>query len=288
MINEASGQTSLLFRGSHEGRLSQALVGSEELPAADHGRRLHPMARGFVPANEGYSLRANQTTFEPGRPLPFRFQILGPDGKPVTAYRLLHERELHLIVARRDLATFSHLHPDREPDGTWLVELTLPSPGPYRAFADVAPSGGPDLTLSIDLMASGEWVSQELPPPSRTEHVEDYEVELSGELAAGAHSELSFRVSRGGPLVQLEPYLGALGHLVALRPLDLTYLHVHPLEGGSSDTVSFGVGVPSPGPYRLFLQFLHGGQVHTVAFTVEADGGGRPETPAVHAGHEHG
>jgi hypothetical protein len=247
------------------------------------------MTQGFVSANELYSLRAKQTTFEPGRPLPFRFQVLGPNGRPVTAYRLLHERELHLIVVRRDLATFSHLHPDREPDGTWHVELTLPSPGPFRAFADVAPNGSPDLTLSIELMAPGQWVSQELPPPSRTEQVDDYEVELSGHLAAGAHSELSFRVSRGGPLVQLEPYLGALGHLVALRPSDLAYLHVHPLEGGSSDTVRFGVAVPSPGPYRLFLQFLHGGHVHTAAFTVEAsEGGGHPKTQAAHAEHEHG
>jgi hypothetical protein len=240
-----------------------------------------------VPAKEGYSLLAEQTTFEPGQPFPFRFQVLGPDGKPVTAYRQLHERELHLIVVRRDLATFSHLHPARAPDGTWQVELTLPSPGPYRAFADVAPNEGPDLTLSIDLTAPGDWVSQELPPPSTTEQVGEYWVELSGDLVAGAHSELSFHVSQEGGSVRLEPYLGALGHLVALRASDLAYLHVHPLEGASSDTVRFGVEVLSPGAYRLFLQFLNGGQVHTAAFTVEAsEGAGRLGTMGAHAGHE--
>ncbi|MGH2572327.1 MAG: hypothetical protein ACRDGU_02375 [Actinomycetota bacterium] len=204
-------------------------------------------------------------------------------------YRQLHDRELHLIVVRRDLATFSHLHPARESDGTWRVELTLPSPGPFRAFADVAPNEGPDLTLSVELTAPGDWVIQELPPPSTTEQAGDYGVDLSGDLVAGAHSELSFRVSREGGPVRLEPYLGALGHLVALRASDLAYLHVHPLEGASSDTVRFGVEVPSPGPYRLILQFLHGGQVHTAAFTVEAsEGAGRPETPRAHAGHELG
>jgi hypothetical protein len=245
------------------------------------------MTRESVPAKEGYSLLANETAFEPGRPLPFRFQILGPDGKPVTAFRQLHERELHLIVVRRDLATFSHLHPAREPDGTWQVELTLPSPGPYRAYADVAPNEGPDLTLSVELTAPGEWVSHELPPPSTTEQVDDYGIELSSDLVAGVHSELVFHVSREGGTVRLEPYLGALGHLVALRASDLEYLHVHPLDGASSDTVRFGVVVPSPGRYRLFLQFLHGGQVHTAAFTVEAsEGARRPGTVGGHAGHE--
>jgi hypothetical protein len=245
------------------------------------------MTRDSVHASETYTLVAKQTTFEAGRPEPFSFQVLGPDAKPVTAYRELHERELHLIVVRRDLATFSHLHPAREPDGTWWTGLTLPSPGPYRAFADVAPKEGPDLTLSVDLSALGEWIIQELPPPSTTERVDDYQVELSGDLVAGAHSEFAFTVLKEGGPLQLEPYLGALGHLVALRGSDLAYLHVHPLEGDSSDTVRFGVEVPSRGPYRLFLQFLHGGRVHTAAFTVEAsDADGHPEATGPHAGHD--
>jgi hypothetical protein len=143
------------------------------------------MAQDFLHPRETYTLAAERTTFEPGRPVHFRFQVLGPDGKAVTAYRQLHERELHLIVVRRDLATFSHLHPAREPDGAWVVELTLPSPGPYRAFADVAPREGPDLTLSIDLSAPGEWVSQELPRPSTAEQVGEYEVRLSGGACSG-------------------------------------------------------------------------------------------------------
>jgi hypothetical protein len=191
----------------------------------------------------------------------------------VTDYRPLHERDLHLIVVRRDLATFSHLHPRREPDGSWQVELTLPSPGPYRAFADLAPKEGPDLTLAVDLIAPGEWTEQELPQPSGIARVDDYRVDLTGEVTAGAHSELTFTVTRGGRSVELQPYLGALGHLVALRASDLAYLHVHPVEDTSSDAGRFGVEVPSPGRYRLFLQFRHEDRVRTASFTVEASQG---------------
>jgi hypothetical protein len=220
-----------------------------------------------------YSLVVERNRFDPETPSDFRFKVLGPDGQAVTENRLVHERELHLIVVRRDLADFSHVHPGREADGTWHVELTFPLPGPYRAFADLAPKDGPEMTLTVDLIASGEWTEQELPAPSRSARAGEYQVDLRGQLTAGAHSEIAFRVSWNGRGVELEPYLGAMGHLVALRASDLTYLHVHPLEQPSAETVPFGVEVPSPGAYRLFLQFRHKQRVQTAAFTVRASEG---------------
>lgn len=217
-----------------------------------------------------YTLDVEENRFDPETLADFRFRVIGPEGKTVTEYRPLHERELHLIVVRHDLATFSHLHPSREADGTWRVELTLPSPGPYRAFADLAPKDGPEMTLTVDVTAPGEWAEQPLPVPSRTARADEYRVDLRGELVSGVHSEITFGVSRDDHGVELEPYLGALGHLVALRASDLAYLHVHPLEHASSEVVPFGVEVPSPGTYRLFLQFQHEQRVHTAAFTIQA------------------
>ena len=68
-----------------------------------------------------------------------------------------------------------------------------------------------------------------------------------------------------------EPYLGAGGHLVALRDGDLAFLHVHPTEGGDEhdDAIRFATTFPTAGKYRLFLQFQHEGRVQTVAFTQE-------------------
>jgi hypothetical protein len=225
---------------------------------------------GSVSAGDAYTLAVREDRFDPGTPAELRFKVLGPDGQAVTSYRSRHERDLHLIVVRRDLATFSHLHPTREADGTWHVELTLPSPGPYRAFADMAPTDGPEMTLTVDLTAPGEWVEQQLPAPSGTAWAGRYQVELTGELGAGVHSEIAFSVTRDGTSVELEPYLGALGHVVALRASDLSYLHVHPLKDVSSEAVRFGVEVPSRGTYRIFLQFQHEQRVHTAAFTVQA------------------
>jgi hypothetical protein len=87
-------------------------------------------------------------------------------------------------------------------------------------------------------------------------------------------------VTRDGDRLALEDYLGAKGHLVALRSTDLAYLHTHPsgagrgggghgeeTTGGHSETVMFETEFPSEGRYRLFFQFKHQGQVHTAAFT---------------------
>ena len=91
-------------------------------------------------------------------------------------------------------------------------------------------------------------------------------------VRAGRETPVTFAVLRDGqPLEALDAYLGAKGHLVALREGDLAYLHVHPTEGGSSrsNEVGFMATFPTAGRYRLFLQFQTGGKVRTVAYTVE-------------------
>jgi hypothetical protein len=226
---------------------------------------------GLASSKDGYTFTVADPAPEPGR---FAFTITGPDGKPVTAYDTEHEKQLHLIVVRRDTAGFRHVHPDLAPDGTWSVPLTLPAAGSYRAFADFAPTGGPPMTLGADFSVAGDYRPATY-APSRTAHVDGYTVELAGDLTAGKTSPLTLTVSRDGvPVTDLQPYLGAYGHLVALRGGDLAYLHVHP-EGEPGDgrtaagpQVKFAAEVPSAGTYRLFLDFRHGGVVRTAEFTV--------------------
>jgi hypothetical protein len=114
---------------------------------------------------------------------------------------------------------------------------------------------------------------------TRTSTVDGYTVELTGDLVAGEDSMLKLRVSRDGrPVTDLQPYLGAYGHLVALRGGDLAYLHVHPDgEPGDGKTnpgpeVEFGAEVPSDGEFHLYLDFKHDGVVRTAQFQLDATG----------------
>ncbi len=177
-----------------------------------------------------------------------------------------------LDAERRPVRGFAeqHLHPVMDAEGTWTTPLVLPGPWNYRVFADFA-AGGEALTLGKDLTIPGDYEPAPLPDPTDTVRVEGYEVSLDLGDAPGGGNLLTFRVSRDGrPVEDLEPYLGALGHLVALREGDLAFLHVHPEDhaGAAGPEIAFHAKFPSEGRYRLFLQFAHGGGVRTTGFTV--------------------
>jgi hypothetical protein len=229
---------------------------------------------GLVATAAGYTFVPKLTTYRPRVPAELAFTITGSDRRPVTAFDVDHEKQMHLILVRRDSAGFQHLHPALGPDGVWRVPLTLPAPGVYRIYADFVPTNGPPLVLGTDLFAPGDFDPVAF-PPSRVAQVGGYQVRLDGELVPGTSSQVFATISRDGIAVtDLEPYLGAFGHLVALRQNDLTYLHVHPDAASPAPTdrsgpgIAFTAEVPSAGAYRLFLDFRHAGTVRTAEFTV--------------------
>jgi len=234
---------------------------------------------GLMVSQDGYTLDLARRQLPAGAETRLQFRILGPDAQPVTRYTTAHGKDLHLIVVHRDLSGYQHLHPRLDGRGTWSVSANLSDPGVYRVFADFTPAdreGG--LTLGADLAVAGDDDPQPLPAPTRTAEVDGYTVTLDGTLEPGKEAELTLSLSKDGrPVTDLQPYLEAYGHLVALRDRDLAYLHVHPAGSPGDGTTRPGPGitfyatVPSVGDYRLFLDFRHGDQVRTAAFTMTAN-----------------
>ncbi|WP_121256170.1 hypothetical protein [Nocardioides ferulae] len=246
-----------------------------------------PAPAGLLAAQDGYTLTVESPVLSAGR-ADLAFTVTGPDGRPVTAYDVVHEKRLHLIVVRRDLAGYQHLHPELDDDGRWRTTARL-LPGSWRLIADFTPSAGDSgVVLGTDLTVPGRF--DPAPPTSsadagRTVEVDGYAVTLDGALAAGGESSLRFTVTRAGvPVTDLEPHLGALGHLVALGEADLGYSHVHPLTGGGTrpGEIAFAVETPTPGPRRLFLEFRHRGAVHTAEFAVDTVDAPHEEEPHGH------
>ncbi len=248
---------------------------------------------GLASSRGGYTLTPTDPTLTTGTSDDFTFRITGPDGAPVTAFEVEHDKRMHLIVVRRDTTGFQHVHPAMDAQGNWRVPLTVPAAGSYRAFADFTPTGGEGTTLGVDVVAPGAF-EPVTHVPTRTAQVDGYTVNLTGDLVPGQASPLTLIVSKDGrPVSDLQPYLAAYGHLVALREGDLAYLHVHP-DGAPGDgrtpagpEIRFVTEVPSAGTYRLFLDFQHADVVRTAEFTVPT-GTATAAPPAGHTDDGHG
>jgi hypothetical protein len=220
--------------------------------------------RGLAVSENGLTLELARRTAHRGTAFRLGFRVLGDSGRPVHAFDVEHTKRMHLIVVRRDLTGFQHLHPVLQPDGTWTTPVTLPQPGTYRVFADFSVDGKPT-TLADDLQVDGDVRSHELPAPTKSAVTDGFRVRLNdGALRAGRESELTFDVTRDGKSVSLQDYLGAKGHLVALHEGDLAFMHVHP----DARSLRFEADFPNAGRYGLFLQFQVAGRVHTAAFTL--------------------
>jgi hypothetical protein len=211
--------------------------------------------RGLAVTDDAYTLELARRAAPRGKRFQLAFRIADRAGRTVRAFDVEHTKRMHLIVVRRDLTGFQHLHPTQGPDGTWTVPVTLEDAGTYRVFADFATRGTAH-TLADDLTVDGPVLSRPLPAPAERVTTDGLQVTRRG---------LAFEVTRDGAPVAVDDYLGAKGHLVALRRGDLAFLHVHP----DADRLRFAADFPAPGEYRLFLQFRSEGKLHTTAFTQE-------------------
>jgi hypothetical protein len=271
------------------GAVSEWTKGAE---VNDHGGHVESAAGADNPASaaaddlkglalglDGYVLSPIEAPASSGEPGELAFRIEDAAGAPVTAYATAHEKELHLIVVRSDGSQFRHVHPVLdEVTGTWSLPWEWTEAGTYRIFADFTPAGddAPSLTLTRTVQVAGEFAPV-VPQPTQVAQVDGYSVSVDGTLEAGAVGDLTFTVTRDGrPVTDLEPYLGAFGHLVALRDGDLAYLHVHAAgdEPEADETagpeIAFAAEAPTVGRYLLYLDFQVDGTVHTAEFVLDA------------------
>jgi hypothetical protein len=258
---------------------------------------MHPDVRGpagtcrecgmaLVPIPDGAASYWLDVTADPaaiahGRPVTLRLQVRDrATNGVVTRFETMHERLLHLFVVSGDLSYFDHVHPAKARDGAFEIALTLPKPGAYRLVADVLPSGGTPQALQHTIVTSGRLTRAVPAPPSIS-------AEILEARAAGIQARLVPENARvgddthfvveladagtGEPIADLQPYLGAWGHmLVASADLE-DIVHSHPLveettPGGPR--ITFHTLLARAGWYRVWTQVQRGGRLVTFGFTV--------------------
>lgn len=210
-----------------------------------------------------------------GAATTLRFTIPDAKGQPIKAFAVAHDAKVHLIVIRRGLDRFAHLHPEVDAaTGTLAANYTFPAGGVYHLFADYQEPGKQPMTATARVEVAGD-------APAAPELKADVPGLLAGEKIAarvsvegakpGAEARVRFEVLDGDkPVTDLEPYMGAMGHLVVVSADAKQYVHAHP-EGKSDDkhVVTFGATFPSAGVYKGWGQFKRAGEVRIVPFVVQ-------------------
>ncbi len=213
------------------------------------------------------------------------------DGQVLRDLARVHEYLMHLIVVSPDLSFFDHVHPEPQPDGSFAIDYKFPGQGSYLLFADVTPKGARSQVFRVPVetratsssATSSNTTAQLVPSPALAKPLAA-DPTITAELypsprtpMAGMHSQLLFRLSKNGqPIIDLAPYIGAMGHCVILSEDTQTYLHSHPEQlfapkpgarGGPE--VAFHTRFPKPGRYKIWGQFKRGEQVLVADFVID-------------------
>ena len=247
-----------------------------------------------IQSHRTYSLNmlSSLDNIQPGKPTTVKFNIKDEQGNVLKDFQLTHTKILHLIVVRKDLQQFQHIHPDlNQQSGEFTIALNFPTDGPYRIFDDFAPQGaqmGPDgmplmVTLNQDVTV-GDMAKYKAVPVAVDKDAQkitdNYFInyDFSPELKAQSTITYSLQIEKDAEEVKLEPYLGAMGHSVILKVGALDYIHTHANEMAMDATegmqmshagVEFTTSFPEAGVYRIFTQFQVKGKIITSDYTVQ-------------------
>ncbi len=267
--------------------------------ASEHWCPMHPGIRGaagercpicqmaLVPVASGIGdTYALDVELVPPAPAPgvvarARFHVRDPrTGAAVTQFDVVHEKLFHLFVVSRDLQHFAHLHPSLGANGAFGVDLALPHAGHYQLMADFVPTGGAPQLLQRTITTAGYdgplSATPALAADLSDKIADDTRVHMEmREAMAGGERLMTFTLTdakTGAPASNIEPYLGATGHLLRVSADVSAAAHSHPIaQDGPPSTVAFQVLFPRAGMHRVWVQFQRSGRVFTASFTIPVD-----------------
>jgi Cu+-exporting ATPase len=231
---------------------------------------------------------------DPGQPTQLTVEVRdGATGELVGDLVRTHQVWMHMIITRTDLGTFAHIHPEptRTP-GVYTVQATFPTAGEYLVHTEFRRSGQMGDVLDTHTVTVAGRHAAAAPVPTRDVRSwsgHGVRISLHGDATVGATSDLALTFTHvdadgqnTGPVTDLQPYLGAAGHVVVMRADGSTFAHRHAETFDSAGRpvlalpgTRFGphldlhVRFDRPGAYRLWAQFeLADGTVVTAPFVL--------------------
>lgn len=201
---------------------------------------------------------------------------IGPD-----KLELAHTKKLHLLIIDESLTDYQHIHPVAGAKaGEWTFSFTPKFGRTYRVWADATRTGGGQEYLFTDLVAGSEKAPAPDAKPVATVEMNGLKFALSfaGPVEAGKGVMGSVAIidaKSGKPFTQLQPIMGAFGHVVAFSRDWGSIEHVHPqgtepktANDRSGPVVGFHMEPKNSGVMKIFVQIMANGREVIVPFTV--------------------
>lgn len=232
-----------------------------------------------VPESKEYPVRltTKPKILKVGETTELHLHIESPiDGKQVKEYEVMHEKLYHLFVVSQDTTVFNHVHPELQPDGSFILNQKFPKAGMYRILSDFYPRGGTPQLIATTVMVPGEGFKLESPKlkadisPQEDKNLKAELVLDPPEPLAGFKTMMFFKLT---PNEDIEQYIGAWGHMLAASSDLIDMMHTHPFlvsdpEEGKYKQVQFNLIFPRAGIYKVWVQFQRKGVVNTLVFNV--------------------
>ncbi len=251
-----------------------AIIGFSALAENDHAGMTHE-----EPAVEkhaaGLQAQVTPDTLVRGRDSTFTLMLTkGNTPVSLAALEERHTQKIHLLVVDESMVDYHHVHPTAGSDaGSYTFAFTPNTARNYMLYADVKPLNGEAQMIAVKLNGGAPCANDCL-DKSATDRatVGDVtgQVVFDGKtVKAGSpvNAEVTLTGADGKPLADLEPVMGAYGHIVGFYEGFKSVAHMHPMgaepekpEDRGASPVKFMLHPDHPGYLKYFVQIRRGGK----------------------------
>ena len=238
-----------------------------------------------IGSSNGLRLLGESTAWRTGERTSFALQ------SPHPVLERVHEKEMHVLVISADLATFDHIHPEAQTWGFYAGTYQFPHAGTYWIFVDHTPPGQAQTIARFRVNVAGPaYLPKGLRETAdRAVTIDGVRATLTVKQPLEAGRDISFRFAladagTGTSIPDLQPDLGAWGHVLVVRRECDQVIHAHPKEenaapaspwvhshampGPSPSEIETTTGFKEAGLYKVWLQVQRHGQVLTFPFVL--------------------
>jgi len=237
---------------------------SPEMPMEDHqmdlAMKMHGGTQNSLDVMD-FNIAFERPKAETGKNVNLTF-TLTRQGEPLTELQIMHDKLMHVILVRKDLKHFDHIHPVQEKPGVFVVPYRFAAAGDYRVWSDFM-YGNMQHVIDFDLSITGESEAEE---PDR---LNGLKVQMNApELQEGKNATMTFTVTDadGKAVPVIEKFLAADGHIIIVDETLDEFEHAHDDTDDKNNLLSFEYTPEKTGKHKAWVQFNFDGNDRTAEF----------------------